>query len=74
MNQELDEKSVKEGDYVLVAFPCEKNSCKNYMCVVQELIDNTDAEVVGMICCNEEKTQFKLNEKDVSVIKLTQII
>jgi hypothetical protein len=63
------------GYYVLVAFPTEKNDKKNYMCVVQDLFEgNEEAEVVGMVCCNKEKTTFKLKEDDVSIIKLSQII
>lgn len=65
--------SIKQGDYVLVAFPG-KTDLKNYVCVVQELLSNSEVEVVGMICCNKEKTTFKLNHNDVSTINISQVV
>lgn len=40
---------LKEGDYFLVAFPSKKNDENNCVCVVQEMLKNPEAEVIGMM-------------------------
>lgn len=60
----------KEGDYVVVEFPGKK---KVHVCVIQEILSKSEAEVVAMVRCNESKTTFKLDPNDVSVISFDQI-
>lgn len=43
------------------------------MCVIQEVCDNDEIEVVALKACNETKTSFKLDENDVSIIKVSQV-
>lgn len=62
----------KEGDYIIVSFPGKKKDYK-YVCVIQEVCDNDEIEVVALKACNETKTSFKLDENDVSIIKVSQV-
>lgn len=62
----------KESDYVLVEFPGKKRHHR-YVCVIQKVFSNSEAEVVALKKC-EDTEFFRLNENDISVICLTQII
>ncbi|KAG5865268.1 hypothetical protein JTB14_029673 [Gonioctena quinquepunctata] len=66
------DKVLKESDYILVEFPGKKPQHK-YVCVIQKLLSESEAEVVAMKQC-ENTEFFKLNEDDVSIICLKQII
>lgn len=61
-----------ENDYVVVAFPGKKRQHK-YVCVIQQILPGSEAEVVGMKKCEDGKN-FTLNENDISVINLDQIV
>lgn len=62
----------RENDYIIAKFPGKKREHK-YVCVIQELLPNDEAEVVGLKKCEDERS-FKLNESDVSTIHLNQIL
>ncbi|CAH0560707.1 unnamed protein product [Brassicogethes aeneus] len=63
----------KEGEYILVKFPGSIKDYK-YVCIIQKVFENSEVEVLGMNCCDENKTIFKPNDKDISFIKLNQIL
>ncbi|KAF5284043.1 hypothetical protein FQA39_LY17148 [Lamprigera yunnana] len=75
-DEEPEEKTVndyKEGEYILVKF---LGSLKNYkyVCIIQKLFENSEAEVLDMNCCDGNKTVFKPNDSDISFIKLDKIL
>ncbi|KAG5860724.1 hypothetical protein JTB14_027700 [Gonioctena quinquepunctata] len=63
----------KVGDFVLVYFP-EKKKSHLYVCIIQQNLNYIENEVIALNYCNETKTIFRLNERDVSVINTSQII
>ncbi|CAH0546608.1 unnamed protein product [Brassicogethes aeneus] len=48
----------KEGDYIVASFPGKKREHK-FVCVIQEICNEDDIEVLGMIECDETKRSFK---------------
>lgn len=67
-----EESRVKQGDYVIVKFPGKKRFYK-YVCIVQKVTE-TEIEVMAMVACDEFKTVFKENDRDISAITESQII
>ncbi|KAG5886952.1 hypothetical protein JTB14_011908 [Gonioctena quinquepunctata] len=72
IENKTEQDNFKESDYVVVKFPGHKRE-HIYVCIIQELLPNNEAEVVGLKQCSDEKS-FVSNEKDVSVIHFNQII
>lgn len=75
-DEEPNEETVngyKEGEYILAKFPGSVKEYK-YVCIIQKVLKNSEAEVLGMNCCDENKTIFKPNDKDISFIKFDQIL
>lgn len=75
-DEEPEEETVngyREGEYILVKFPGSVKDYK-YVCIIQKVFDNSEAEVLGMNCCDENKTIVKPNDKDISFIKFNQIL
>lgn len=64
---------VQKGDFILTKFPGKKRFL-NYVCVVQKVYGQEEFEVTALNVCNEQKTIFTLNEKDISIIRKDQII
>lgn len=67
-----EESRIKQGDYVIVKFPGKKRYYK-YVCIVQK-VTKTEIEVMAMIACDNSKTVFKENDRDISAITESQII
>ncbi|KAJ4437827.1 hypothetical protein ANN_13765 [Periplaneta americana] len=65
------------GDYVLVKFCGGKRNSTlyRYACVVQEIYPNdNEVEVMSMKCISDDKRIFKMDEENVSVVKMTSVI
>lgn len=72
-NECLEQESIiKQSDYVIVNFPGKKKYHK-YVCIIQK-VTKPDIEVMAMVACDESKTLFKENDKDISIISESQII
>lgn len=67
----LNNNKITQGDYVIINFPGKKKFHK-FVCIVQK-ISGKEIEVMAMISCDNTKTLFKENEKDVSVVSKSQI-
>lgn len=63
----------KQSDYILVKFPGKKRKHK-YVCIIQKIFKNCEAQVVAMNYYDGNKTLFKRNNSDVSVIQYNQIL
>lgn len=70
-NSDPTNENFNKGDFVLILFPGKKKSY-TYLCIIQNIIEE-DFEVMALKCCNDEKTLFKTDEKDVSLVSLSQI-
>lgn len=68
-----EEKSYKNGDFVLVSFPAKKKYFK-YVCIVQRVYEDGEIEVMALKSCNRQKKVFQVDENDISVISPSQII
>lgn len=64
------------GDFVLVTFSGGKRKTVlyRYVCIIQKIFPDKEIEVMAMKCANESKTVFRMDEKDVSVIKKTNVL
>lgn len=63
---------IKQGDFAIINFPGKKKYYK-FVCIVQNL-SRKDIEVMAMVCCDQTKTIFKENDKDISIISEAQIV
>lgn len=68
-----EDKRVKQGDYVIVKFPGKKKYYR-YVCIVQKIINKSELDVMAMVACDEFKTMFRENDRDISTITKSQII
>lgn len=68
-----DMSAIKQSDYIIVKFPGHKRFHK-YVCIVQKVTRKDNIEVMAMKTCDESKTLFKENDKDISIISSSQII
>ena len=68
---------VKPGDFVLVLFEScgKRNSFQyKYVATVQTLLEDGDIQIMCLKCLNDDKTVFRLNENDVSIINISKLI
>lgn len=75
MIESLEEKSLKEGNFIICEFVGGKRSATKftYLCIVQEIIDDV-IKVMGLKSVNAGKTEFVADENDISFISFNQII
>lgn len=79
-NEEHDEeikiKDYKIGDFLLVKFlgGNRKTTQYRYVCVVQNIFDESEIEVTSLKCLDENKMIYKMVDNDVSVIKEEDIL
>lgn len=66
-----DSKNISVGDYVLGKFYGGKRNATifRYICVIQNIYNDQDVEVMCMKSINKDKNIFVFDEKDVSCIK-----
>lgn len=68
---------VKPGDFVLALFEScgKRNSFQyKYVATVQTLLEDGDMQIMCLNCLNDDKTVFRLNENDVSIINISKLI
>lgn len=68
----LDISSIKQSDYIIVTFPGKKKF-HEYVCIVQKVTNKDNIEVMAMKICDQSKTIFIENDKDISIISFSQI-
>lgn len=69
-------KELKEGDFILAEFKGGKRnkSTYKYVCIVQNILGETDISVMAMNAIDTSHTVFKTKEDDISVISFCAVI
>lgn len=75
-DQEIEIKGYKIGDFLLVRFlgGNRKTTQYRYVCVVQNIFNESEIEVTSLKCLHENKMIYKMVDNDVSVIKEEDIL
>lgn len=67
---------IKEGSFILVSFHGVKRGVKlfRYVCIVQDVLQNSELSVMGLISTDKSKKIYKPKENDISVISRSDVV